>query len=91
MLSGIKRRMSILERPIQLPITAERFLARVEELSRLTGVSSDETFQSLMASLSEPDLDRLAEKFMQLACGDDMEARDEVMRLAVTRATSTDS
>jgi hypothetical protein len=46
-------------------MTPERFLARAEELSRLTGTSYDDAFHSLAASLSEPDLDRLAEEFMQ--------------------------
>ena len=71
-------------------MTPERFLARTEELSRLTGTSYDDAFHSLAASLSEPDLDRLVEEFMQLACGDDMAARDEVMRLAVIKAAGTD-
>jgi hypothetical protein len=49
-----------------------------------------DAFHSLAASLSEPDLDRLVEEFMELACGDDMAARDEVMRLAAIEAAGTD-
>jgi hypothetical protein len=45
MLSSAKRRMSALERSIHLPLTADRFLARVEEVIRLTGASSNEAFR----------------------------------------------
>ena len=90
MLGGAKRRISILERSIPVWMTPERFLARAEELSRLTGTSYDDAFHSLAASLSEPDLDRLVEEFIQLACGDDMGARDEIMRLAAIEAAGTD-
>jgi hypothetical protein len=45
----------------------------VKEVSRLTGASSAEAFQS------EQDLDRLAEEFMQLGFGDEMELRDAIV------------
>ena len=80
MLSSTKRRMSVLERSIQIPITAEIFVARAEERARLTGASFEEAFQSLIPSLTTRDLESVAEEFMQLTCGDDMEARNEVMR-----------
>jgi hypothetical protein len=67
-----------------------RRLIASNELSRLTGTSYDDAFHSLAASLSEPDLDRLVEEFIQLACGDDMAARDEIMRLAAIEAAGTD-
>jgi len=89
MLSGTKRRMANLERSIQVPMTPEGFLTRVEELSRLTGVSSDEAFDSVVVSLNPQDLDRLAEEFTQRACGDDVEKRAEVMRLAVIFAAES--
>jgi len=89
-LSSAKRRMAMLERSIPIPMTAERFMARVEEFSRLTGASSDDAFQSIAASLSASDLHRLADEFTEIACGDDMEARAEVMRLARTMAFGTD-
>jgi hypothetical protein len=44
MLSSTKRRMSVLERSIQIPITAEIFVARVQERARLTGASFEEAF-----------------------------------------------
>lgn len=63
MLSSAKRRMLVLERSIHLPITAERFLALVEERVRLTGANFDEASQSVIVSLSDQDLDRLTEEF----------------------------
>lgn len=52
MLSSTKRRMSVLERSIQIPITAEIFLARAEERARLTGASFEEAFRSLPEPLA---------------------------------------
>jgi hypothetical protein len=75
--------MSVLERSIQIPITAEVLLARAEERARLTGATFQEAFRSLIASLATRDLECVAEEFMQLSCGDDMEARNEVMRRAM--------
>ena len=80
MLSNTKRRMSVLERSIQIPVTAEIFFARAEERARLTGASFDEALQSLILSLTTRDLERVAEELMQLACGDDVEARNEAVR-----------
>ncbi len=45
----------------------------------LTGASFDEAFQSLIVLLSDRDLESVAEEFMQLACGDDVEARNEAV------------
>ncbi len=84
MLSSTKRRRSVLERYIQLPITADILMARAEERARLRGASFDEACQSLVASLSVRDLECVAEELMQLSCGDDMEARNAVTRRAMT-------
>jgi hypothetical protein len=67
MLSSTKRRIALLERSIELPITAERFWASVQERVRLTGASVDEAFRSLLASLSDENLDRLEEELVQRA------------------------
>ena len=83
MLSSTKRRMSVLERSIQIPITAEIFVARAQERARLTGASFEEAFQSLIPSLTTRDLECVAEEFMQATCGDDMEARNAIMRRAM--------
>jgi len=58
MLISTKRRMSALERSIHIPMTADRFLARVQEVVRLMGASTDEAFRSLMAPLKHHELDR---------------------------------
>ena len=65
MLHSSKLTISFLERSIELPITAERFLASVQERVRLTGVSLDEAFRSLLIPLSVENLDRLEEELMQ--------------------------
>jgi hypothetical protein len=82
--------MSVLERSIQLPITAEIFLARVQERARLTGASFDDSFQSLIVSLSDRDLECVAEELMQLAFGSDTEARNEAMRKAMMTDAGSD-
>jgi hypothetical protein len=79
--------MSVLERSIQIPITADTLLTRAEERARLTGASFAEALQSLIVSLSTRDLEYVAEEFMQVTCGDGMEARNAVIR----RATMTDA
>ena len=65
MLSSTKRRISLLERSIELPITAERFLARVQDRIRFTGESLDEAFRSLLVSLSVENLDRLEKELVE--------------------------
>jgi hypothetical protein len=79
MLASTKRRMSILERSIQVPMTLERSLALVQERVRLTGASFEDASQSLLCSLSERDLARLDEELKQLGFGDEMEARDAIV------------
>jgi hypothetical protein len=62
MLNSAKRRISILERSIELPMTAERFFASVQERARLTGASLDDAFRSLLVSLSDENLERIVEE-----------------------------
>jgi hypothetical protein len=93
MLSSAKRRISILERSIQLPMTAERFAALVEERMRLTGMSVGEASQSLIDALSPENLGRLEKELLELmqrAFGDDVEAMDEAMRNASMTAAVAD-
>jgi len=66
LLSSTKRRMAVLERSIQIPITAKILMARAEERVRLTGASIEEAFQSRIPSLSTRDLECVLEEFMQL-------------------------
>ncbi len=56
MLLSAKRRLAMLERSTELPLTVECFLARVKEHVRLTGASLDEAFRSLLVSLSDENL-----------------------------------
>jgi hypothetical protein len=69
MLSSTKRRISLLERSIELPITAEHFLASVEERVRLTGANFDELFRSSLVSLSDENLARLETEVTQRLIG----------------------
>ena len=70
MLNSTKHRIALLERSIELPITAERFLASVQDRVRLTGESLDEAFRSLLVPLSIENLNRLEEEIMQrYSCG----------------------
>jgi len=82
MLSSTKRRMSVLERSIHIPMTADRLLARVEEIVRLTGASTDEAFRSLMAPLKDHELNHLIEEILEQLFGDDIAAREEFKRIA---------
>jgi hypothetical protein len=75
--------MSVLERSIRIPITTDILLARAEERARLKGASFEDALQSLVPSLRDRDLECVAEELMQLACGDDMEARNAIMRRAM--------
>jgi hypothetical protein len=69
MLNSAKRRISALERMIELPITAERFFASVEQRVRLTGASFDEVFRSSLISLSDENLDRIKKELTQRVFG----------------------
>jgi predicted oxidoreductase (fatty acid repression mutant protein) len=69
MLNSAKRRVSILERSIELPITADRFLASVQERARLTGASFNDAFRSLLVLLSDENLEHL-EKDLKQRFGD---------------------
>ena len=82
MLISTKRRMSVLERSIHIPMTADRFLARVQEVVRLTGASTDEAFRSLMPPLKDDELDHLIEEFLEQIFGDDIAAWEEFKRYA---------
>jgi hypothetical protein len=65
MLNSAKRRISILERSIELPTTAGRFFDSVQERARLTGASLEEAFRSLLVSLSDENLERLEKELIQ--------------------------
>ena len=83
MFSSTKRRMSVLERSIDISMAADRFEARVEEVVPLTGASTDEAFRSLMAPLKDHELEHLIEEFLEQIFGDDIAAREEFKRNAI--------
>jgi hypothetical protein len=66
MLSSAKRRISILERSIQVPATTERFMARVAERVQLTGVSFEDALESMVVSLGDQELESLVREFDRL-------------------------
>jgi hypothetical protein len=86
MLSSAKRIISLLERSIRLPMTAERFGSLVEERMRLTGISIEEASQSLISTLSVENLDRLERELTRRVFSDDP-VRKPSMTAAVARLT----
>ena len=77
---GIGRRITILERSIPVLMTADLFLARAEKHARRTGTNLETAIQSVVASVTDDDLDRLAAEFERMAFGDDFAARDAAKR-----------
>ncbi len=57
--NSMKRRLTILERSIELTITADRFMRCVEDHMRLTGVNFEDAARSVMAPFSVQKLDSL--------------------------------
>jgi hypothetical protein len=66
----------MLERSIPVPMTADLLLARAEKHVQRTGASLEAAIQSLVGSVTDDDLYRLAAEFERLAFGDDTAARD---------------
>ena len=89
MLSSAKRRISLLERSIELPMTFERFKSLIEERMRLTGMGVEEASQSLIDSLSVENLGRLEKELMQVF-GDELEASVDAPRNASMTAGIAD-
>ena len=77
---GIGRRITMLERSIPVPMTADLFLARAEAHARRTGTSLETAIQSLVGTVTDDDLDRLSAEFERIAFGDDTSARDAAKR-----------
>ena len=83
--------MAVLERSIQLPITADIFLTRAQERARLTGASFEEAIQSLIVSLTTRDLECVGEEFMQRSFGNNTEAREAFKRKITTDTLSEEA
>jgi hypothetical protein len=88
MLSSANRRISILERSIQLPMTAERFAALVEDHMRLTGVNFEEAMDTVMRPFSIEKLDSLIDQLLDIAFGANSSAKDEWRRNEEMRAAN---
>jgi hypothetical protein len=52
MLQSAKRRLAMLKRSIELPLSAERVLALVEERVRFTGASRNDVIDAMAASMT---------------------------------------
>jgi hypothetical protein len=76
----MKRRLAILERSIELPITAERFKSCVEDHMRLTGVNFSDAVNFVIAGFSVEKLNSLAEKLLDAGFGADTAAKEEWKR-----------
>jgi hypothetical protein len=63
-------------------MTAEVFMARIEERIRLTGADFDAALESLVVTVPRDELGRLGEEFLELAYGGDTAARDAAKRRA---------
>jgi hypothetical protein len=69
-----------------VPMTADLFLARAEKHAQRTGTSLETAIQSLVGSVTDDDLDRLAAEFEWIAFGDDTAARDAAKRKVLAAA-----
>ena len=76
----------MLERSIPVPMTADLFLARAEKHARRTGTSLETAIQSLVGSVKDDDLYRLAAEFERIAFGDDTATRDAAKRKVLAAA-----
>jgi hypothetical protein len=65
MLSGIKGRISKLERSLRAPTATGRFLASVKLHARLTGISQEAAMQAVIVTLSDEDLAQLGKETKQ--------------------------
>jgi hypothetical protein len=74
MLQGTKRRLAMLERSIELPLTAERVLALVEERVRLTGASRNDVIDAMAASMTSEKRHRVIDVLVLKAFKGNVEA-----------------
>jgi hypothetical protein len=86
MLSSTKRRMAVLERSIERPITADRFLSCVQDHMRLTGVNFDDAARCVMAPFGAQKLDSLVGDLLDSVFGADEHAKQEWRRDAEMKA-----
>jgi hypothetical protein len=87
-LSSAKRRLTTLERSIELPINADHFMACVEDHMRLTGVNFEEAMRTMMGPFSIEKLDSLIEQLLDAAFGANTSAKEEWRRNAEMKAAT---
>ena len=83
MLQGTKRRLAMLERSIELPLTAERVLALVEERVRLTGASRNDVIDAMAASMTSEKRHRVIDVLVLKAFKGTVEAAHQWKQKAV--------
>ncbi|MGD1095115.1 MAG: hypothetical protein ABSB35_24375 [Bryobacteraceae bacterium] len=86
MLISLKKRICNLEKSIRLPLTAEQFLTDAVQYAQRTGTGFDITLQSLSASVTDDDLDRLIRELEGIVFRGDTVARDAARHRASTMA-----
>lgn len=86
MLHSIRRRLSRVEESLPLPITADRFQARVHRLAKCNSGNFDSARADLLKNLSDGELDSLTAELEQIAFGSDTAARDAAKREALAAA-----
>ena len=69
-----------------LPLTAERFMVRVNQRARRSGVSASSAMDTLLKDVSDDELASLEAEFEQMVYGSDTAARDAAKREVVAAA-----
>jgi len=80
MLRNVTRRLDRIELAIPLPITRERFIARVHQQIQRTGAGLEAAIATLLRDLSDSQLDSLRAEFELIMFGSDVAARDAAKR-----------
>ena len=82
-MQGTKRRLAMLERSIELPLTAERVLALIEERVRLTGASRNDVIDAMAASMTSEKRHRVIDVLVLKAFKGNVEAAHQWKQKAV--------
>jgi len=80
MLRNVSRRLDRIELAIPLPITRERFVARVRQHTQRTGAGLEAAIATLLRDLSDRQLASLGAEVEQVMFGSDIAARDAAKR-----------
>ena len=80
MLRAINRRIARVEQIMPIPVSRERFLARVRKEMERTGERVESSIATLLRDLSDSELDSLRAEVEQVMFGSDIAARDAAKR-----------